>query len=38
MEMADYIFTDVRENNAPIGKFIEIYFYDTVTMSHKTIR
>lgn len=32
LEMADYIFPDVRENNASIGKFIEIYFYDTVTI------
>ncbi|MDE7339345.1 MAG: hypothetical protein K2N80_02130 [Lachnospiraceae bacterium] len=32
LEMADYIFPDVRENNVSIGKFIEIYFFDTVTI------
>ncbi len=32
VETADYIFPDVRENNAPIGKFIEIYFFDIVTI------
>ncbi|MDE6362758.1 MAG: hypothetical protein K2L86_00580 [Lachnospiraceae bacterium] len=32
LEMADYIFPDVRSNNIPIGKFVEIYFFDTVTI------
>ena len=32
LEKADYIFPDVRDNNVPIGKFIEIYFFDTVTI------
>ncbi|MDE6846239.1 MAG: hypothetical protein K2J99_10810 [Lachnospiraceae bacterium] len=32
LEMADYIFPDVRENNVPIGKFMEIYFFDTITI------
>ncbi|MDE6389419.1 MAG: hypothetical protein K2L82_16685 [Lachnospiraceae bacterium] len=32
LETADYIFPDVRDNNASIGKFNEIYFFDTVTM------
>ncbi|MBD5536424.1 MAG: hypothetical protein HDQ99_12345 [Lachnospiraceae bacterium] len=25
---ADYIFPDVRENNASIGRFMEVYYYD----------
>ncbi len=29
LEEADYVFPDVREKNASIGKFIEIYFIDT---------
>ena len=32
LERADYIFPDVRGNNVPIGKFMEIYFFDTVTI------
>lgn len=32
LELADYIFPDVRDNNVPIGKFIEIYFFDTITI------
>ncbi|MDE7332857.1 MAG: hypothetical protein K2O16_11615 [Lachnospiraceae bacterium] len=36
LEMADYVFPDVRENNAPVGKFIEIYFFDTVTIGEGT--
>ena len=28
LEDADYIFPDVRENNASIGKFLEVYYYD----------
>lgn len=32
LETADYIFPDVRENNVPIGKFVEIYFFDTITI------
>lgn len=32
LEMADYVFPDVRENNASVGRFAEIYFFDTVTI------
>lgn len=32
LERADYIFPDVRENNFPIGKFVELYFFDTITI------
>lgn len=30
LEMADYIFPDVRKNNSSIGTFKEIYFFDLV--------
>lgn len=32
LERADYIFPDVRGNNVSIGKFKEIYFFDTITI------
>lgn len=32
LEMADYLFPDVRESNVPIGDFVEIYFSDTITI------
>lgn len=32
LEKADYIFPDVRGNNVPLGKFTEIYFFDTITI------
>lgn len=28
LEAADYVFPDVREGNAPIGRFLDIYFFD----------
>ena len=32
LEEANYIFPDVRENNASIGKFVEIYFSELITI------
>lgn len=39
MEQADFIFPDARENNTAIGKFIEMYLYETfITESGKSAR
>lgn len=35
-ETVDYVFPDVRDGNTPIGKFVELYLYETFAANEKS--